>query len=95
MVCVKRKFGLLYILKQSLGCTIKHRCFKIRLGISHPSFYGDILQKARKAQYSPKNKVTNPLNRLIRKGYTFVVMIINIVVKSLKIVIFGIKCQPL
>ena len=48
----------------------------IRLGISHPIFYGNILYKA-------KHRLVKPLNRLISKGYSY-----DIVVKSLHMVFF-------
>ena len=52
-------------------------------GITHPNFYGNIIYKATKHKRSPNNLIT-PLNRLIRKGYDY-----NIVVKSLQMVFFG------
>ena len=55
----------------------------IRCGISHPHFYGNILYKAKKCIHSPE-KLTKPLNRLIRKGYSY-----DIVVKSLRLAFFG------
>ena len=46
-------------------------------------FYSNILYKAQKCQYSPQ-KLTKPLNRLIKKGYSY-----ETVVKPLKIAYFG------
>lgn len=62
--------------------TCKHL---IKAGISHPEFYGNVLYKAKKCLSSP-NKLIKPLNRLIHKGYKY-----NIVVKSLRMVFFGIN----
>ena len=55
----------------------------IRLGISHPIFYGNILYKAKKFFHDP-HRLVKPLNRLISKGYSY-----DIVVKSLHMVFFG------
>ena len=56
----------------------------IRSGISHPFCYGYILYKAKTCQYSPQ-KLIKPLNRLIKKGYSY-----DTVARSLKIAYFGI-----
>ena len=64
------------------NATCKHL---IKAGISHPEFYGNVLYKAKKCLSSP-NKLIKPLNRLIQKGYKY-----NIVVKSLRMVFFGIN----
>ena len=61
----------------------------IRSGISHPIFYGNILYKAQKCQYSPQ-KLTKPLNRLIKKGYSY-----DTVVRPLKIAYFGVNIDSL
>lgn len=61
----------------------------IRSGISHPIFYGNILYKAQRCQYSPQ-KLTKPLNRLIKKGYSY-----DTVVRSLKIAYFGVNIESL
>ena len=61
----------------------------IRSGISHPIFYGNILYKAQRCQYSPQ-KLTKPLNRLIKKGYSY-----DTVVRSLKIAYFGVNIDSL
>ena len=64
-------------------------CRHLRSGISHPIFYGNILYKAQKCQYSPQ-KLTKPLNSLFRKGYSF-----DTVVRSLKIAYFGFNIDSL
>ena len=56
-------------------------------GISHPIFYGNILYKAQKCQYSPQ-KLTKPLNRPIKKGYIY-----DTVVRLLKIAYFGVNIE--
>ena len=61
----------------------------IRSGVSHPIFYGNILYKAQKCQYSPQ-KLIKPLNRLIKKGYSY-----DTVVRSLKIAYFGVNIDSL
>ena len=58
-------------------------------GISHPIFYGNNLYKAQKYQYSSQ-KLTKPLNRLIKKGYSY-----DTVVRSLKIAYFGFNIDSL
>ena len=64
------------------NATCKHL---IKAGISHPLFYGNVLHKGKKCFHSP-NKLIKPLNRLIHKGYNY-----GIVVKSLRMVFFGIN----
>ena len=55
----------------------------IRLGISHPIFYGNILYKAQTHYHHPV-RLIKPINRLINKGYKY-----DIVVKSLLMIFFG------
>ena len=52
-------------------------------------FYENILYKAQKCQYSPQ-KLTESLNRLIKKGYSY-----DTVVRSLKIAYFGVNIDSL
>ena len=68
------------VLKYNFTC--KHLIIS---GISHPTFYGNVLHKAKKCLRSP-SKLIKPLNRLIHKGYKY-----NIVVKSLRMIFFGIN----
>ena len=55
----------------------------IKKGISHPNFYGNVVNKARKFQSDP-SKLIKPLNNLIRKGYNY-----HIIIKSLNFAFFG------
>ena len=60
----------------------KYRCTchnLIKNGISYPTFYGNVVNKARKFKLDPSH-----LNKLIRRGYRH-----NIVVRSLNIVFIG------
>ena len=57
--------------------------YLIQAGISHPKFYGNVLYKAKK-HFNLPNKLIKPLNRLIRRGFKY-----TIVVKSLRMVFFG------
>ena len=66
--------------------TCKHL---IQSGILYPIFYVSILYKSQKCQYSPQ-KITKPLNRLIKKGYSY-----DSVVRSLKIAYFGFNIDSL
>ena len=50
---------------------------RIRIGISQPKFYGDVVNKARKFKHDPFG-LDVYLNKLIRKGYRH-----NIIVRSL------------
>lgn len=59
------------------GCTCKNL---IKNGISHPSFYGNVVNKARKFKFNPFG-LHSYLNKLIRKGYHR-----TIIVKSLYMV---------
>ena len=56
------------------GCTCKNL---IKNGISHPAFYGNVINKARKFKHNPPG-MEKYLNKLIRKGYLH-----RIIVKSL------------
>ena len=64
------------------NATCKHL---IKEGISHPKFYGNVIYKAKKCFHTP-NRLIKPLNRLIRRGFKY-----TIVVKSLRMVFFGIN----
>ena len=55
----------------------------IRSGIAHPTFYGNVVYKAKK-HFHHQERLIKPLNRLIRKGFKY-----DIVVKSLYMVFFG------
>ena len=57
--------------------------YLLQTGISHPHFYGNILYKATKYRKTPQNLI-KPLNRLIRRGYKY-----DIVIKSLNLAYFG------
>ena len=61
------------------GCTCGN-CTKN--GISHPSFYGNVVNKARKFKYNPFG-LNSHLNKLIQKGYLH-----NVVVRSINMVFF-------
>ena len=62
------------------GCTCNNL---IRIGISQPKFYGDVVNKARKFKHDPFG-LDVYLNKLIRKGYRH-----NIIVRSLYMVFIG------
>ena len=75
-----RRFSILHIyidLVLKFGCTCNNL---IRIGISHPKFYGDVVNKAPKFKHDPFGLDIN-LNKLIRKGYRY-----NIIVRSLYMV---------
>ena len=75
------KFYYRYLdLLRKFGCTCRNL---IKLGISHPVFYGNIVYKAHKFKKCPSD-LKNYLNRLIHKGYKF-----DIVVRSFNLVFVG------
>ena len=53
------------------GCTCNHL---IKHGISHPIFYGNVVNKARKFKQNPHGLKIH-LNKLIRKGYRHSIII--------------------
>ena len=71
---------------RKFNCTCKSL---VKQGISHPAFYGNIIYKAHKFKNHPL-KLIKPLNKFIRRGYDF-----NVVVTSLNLVFRGNNIDPL
>ena len=66
-----KTFTKFYYRYRDLISKFKTTCKRLIVsGISHPTFYGNIIHKARTHRHSPE-KLIKPLNRLICKGYIY------------------------
>ncbi len=79
---ILKTFSKFYYKYKSLLLKFKATCrFLIVKGISHPTFYGNIVYKIHKCKSQPFN-LSKTLNRFIQKGYKY-----EIVIRSLRLVL--------